>query len=88
MLDEVARWDDLVIGLRPMTYGTKGEPVRCLVSVGPTNAAKASSEGSRLRLRPNSLQGSTGNGNSLVNLASQGHCTGVFIGTQVSTILW
>jgi hypothetical protein len=23
-----------------------------------------------------------------VNLASQGHCTGVFIGTQVSTVLW
>jgi hypothetical protein len=53
MLDEVARWDDLVTGLRPMTYGTKGEPVRCLVSVGPTIAAKASSEGWRLRLRPN-----------------------------------
>jgi hypothetical protein len=53
MLDEVARWDDLVTGLRSMTYGTKGEPVRCLVSVGPTIAAKASSEGWRLRLRPN-----------------------------------
>jgi hypothetical protein len=53
MLDEVARWDDLVTGLRPMTYGAKGEPVRCLVSVGPTIAAKASSEGWCLRLRPN-----------------------------------
>jgi hypothetical protein len=40
MLDEVARWDDLVTGLRPMTYGTKGEPVRCLVSVGPTIAGE------------------------------------------------
>jgi hypothetical protein len=53
MLDEVARWDDLVTGLRPMTYGAKGEPARCLVSVGPTITAKASSEGWRLRLRPN-----------------------------------
>jgi hypothetical protein len=54
MLDEVARWDDLVIGLRPVTYGAKGEPARCLVSVGPTITTKASSEGWRLRLRPNS----------------------------------
>jgi hypothetical protein len=53
MLDDVARWDDLVTGLRPMTYGTKGEPARCLVSVGPTITAKASSEGWHLRLRPN-----------------------------------
>jgi hypothetical protein len=53
MLDEVTRWGDLVTGLRPMTYGTKGEPVHCLVSVGPTIAVKASSEGWRLRLRPN-----------------------------------
>jgi hypothetical protein len=53
MLDEVARWDDLVIGLRPMTCGMKGEPARCLVSAGPTITAKASSEGWRLRLRPN-----------------------------------
>jgi hypothetical protein len=53
MLDEVARWDDLVTGLRPVTYGAKGEPARCLVSVGPTIMAKASSEGWRLRLRPN-----------------------------------
>jgi hypothetical protein len=53
MLDEVAGWDDLVIGLRPVTYGAKGEPARCLVSVGPTITTKASSEGWRLRLRPN-----------------------------------
>jgi hypothetical protein len=53
MLDEVARWDDLVVGLRPVTYGAKGEPARCLVSVDPTITAKASSEGWRLRLRPN-----------------------------------
>jgi hypothetical protein len=56
MLDEVARWDDLVAGLRPMTYETKGEPVRCLVSIGPTIPAKASSEGWRVRLRPNTPQ--------------------------------
>jgi hypothetical protein len=30
MLDEVVRWDDLVTGLRPVTYGAKGEPARCL----------------------------------------------------------
>jgi hypothetical protein len=53
MLDEAARWDDLVIGLRPMSYGAKGVLARCLVSVGPTTTAKASSEGWRLRLRPN-----------------------------------
>jgi hypothetical protein len=34
------------------------------------------------------LQSSTRNGNSSVNLASQGHCTWVFIGTRVSTVLW
>ena len=53
MLDEAARWDDLVTGLCPMSYGAKGVPARCLVSVGPTTTAKASSEGWRLRLRPN-----------------------------------
>jgi hypothetical protein len=26
MLDEAARWDDLVAGLRPMSYGAKGVP--------------------------------------------------------------
>jgi hypothetical protein len=56
MLDEAAWWDDLVTGLRPMSYGAKGVPARCLVSVSPTTAAKASSEGWRLRLRPNSRQ--------------------------------
>jgi hypothetical protein len=39
-----------------VTYETKGEPARCLVSVGPAITAKASSEGWRLRLRPNSSQ--------------------------------
>jgi hypothetical protein len=53
MLDEAARWDYLVTGLRPMSYLAKGVPARCLVSVGPTTAAKTSSEGWRLRLRPN-----------------------------------
>ena len=53
MLDEAARWNDLVVGLRPMSYGAKGVLARCLVSVGPTITAKASSEGWRLRLRPN-----------------------------------
>jgi hypothetical protein len=36
-----------------VTYGTKGESARCLVSVGPAITAKASSEEWRLRLRPN-----------------------------------
>jgi hypothetical protein len=53
MLDEVARWDVLFTGLRLVTYGAKVEPARCLVSVGPTITAKASSEGWRLRLHPN-----------------------------------
>jgi hypothetical protein len=53
MLDEAARWDDLVAGLRLMSYRAKGVPARCLVSVGPTTSTKASSEGWRLRLRPN-----------------------------------
>jgi hypothetical protein len=60
MLDEVARWDDLVTGLRLVTYGTKGEPARCLVSVGPAITAKASSEGWHLRLRPNNKAGGLG----------------------------
>jgi hypothetical protein len=34
------------------------------------------------------LQSSTGNGDSSVNLAYQGHGTGVFIGTRVSPVLW
>jgi hypothetical protein len=53
MLDEAARWDDLVVGLRPMSNGAKGVLACCLVSVGPATTAKASSEGWRLRLRPN-----------------------------------
>jgi hypothetical protein len=53
MLDEAARWNDLVVGLRPMSYEAKGVLARCLVSVGPATTAKASSEGWRLRLRPN-----------------------------------
>jgi hypothetical protein len=56
MLDEAAQWDDLVTGLRPMSYGAKGVPARCLVSVGPTTTTTASSEGWRLRLRPNTRQ--------------------------------
>jgi hypothetical protein len=59
MLDEAARWDDLVTSLRPMSYGAKGVPARCLVSIGPTTTAKASSEGWRLRLRPNNSKGKT-----------------------------
>ena len=43
-----------------MTYGTKGEPARCLVSVGPAITAKASSEGWHLRLRPNNKAGGLG----------------------------
>jgi hypothetical protein len=56
VLDEAARWDDLVAGLRLMSYGAEGVPARCLVSVRPTTAAKASSEGWRLCLRPNRIQ--------------------------------
>jgi hypothetical protein len=53
MLDEAARWDDLVTGLRPTTRGTKGKSASRLVSVGAARLVKASSEGWRLRLRPN-----------------------------------
>jgi hypothetical protein len=52
VLDETARWDDLVAGLRLTSYGAKGVPTR-FVPVGPTTAAKPSSEGWRLCLRPN-----------------------------------
>jgi hypothetical protein len=55
MQDEVARWDDLVIGLRPAPCQAKGKSVRRLVSVDPARSVKASSEGWRLRLRPNNL---------------------------------
>jgi hypothetical protein len=37
-----------------MAYETKGKSARCLVSIGAARAAKASSEGWCLRLRPNS----------------------------------
>jgi hypothetical protein len=53
MLDEAAGTDDLVTGLRPTTRGTKGKSARRLASVGAARLAKASSEGWRLRLRPN-----------------------------------
>jgi hypothetical protein len=36
-----------------VTCGTKGESTRCLVSVGVARTAKTSSEGWRVRLRPN-----------------------------------
>jgi hypothetical protein len=62
-LGEAAWWDDLVAGLRLMSCGAKGVPAR-FISVGPTTAAKASSEGWRLCLRPNnaieSLAGAVG----------------------------
>jgi hypothetical protein len=53
MLDETARWDDLITGLRPATRGTKGKSASHIVFVGAARLAKASSEGWRLRLRPN-----------------------------------
>jgi hypothetical protein len=36
-----------------VAYEAKGKSARCLVSVGAARTAKASSEGWRLRLRPN-----------------------------------
>jgi hypothetical protein len=36
-----------------VTYGTKAKSACCLVSVDAARTAKASSEGWRLRLRPN-----------------------------------
>jgi hypothetical protein len=36
-----------------VAYETKGKFARCLVTVGATSTAKASSEGWRLGLRPN-----------------------------------
>jgi hypothetical protein len=62
MLDEAARWDDLVTGLCPMSYGAKGVPARCLVSVGPMTTAKASSKGWRLCLCPNMYLSGAGPG--------------------------
>jgi hypothetical protein len=57
MLDEAAGTDDLVTGLHPATRGTKGKSTSRLASVGAARLAKASSEGWRLRLRPNSSAG-------------------------------
>jgi hypothetical protein len=50
-------WDDLVIGLRPATRGAKGKSASRLVFVGAARLAKASSEGWRLRLSPNTYDG-------------------------------
>jgi hypothetical protein len=44
------------MGLRPATRGAKGKSASRLVFVGAAWLAKASSEGWRLRLRPNSHQ--------------------------------
>jgi hypothetical protein len=41
MLDEAARWDDLVTGLCPAVRGTKGKSASRLVSIGATRLAKA-----------------------------------------------
>jgi hypothetical protein len=42
------------VGLRPAAYETKGKSACCLVTTkGAASTAKASSEGWRLRLRPN-----------------------------------
>jgi hypothetical protein len=57
MLDEAAGWDDLVMGLRPATRGAKGKSASRLVFVGAAWLAKASSEGWRLRLHPNTSIG-------------------------------
>jgi hypothetical protein len=45
VLDEAARLDDSVAGLRLMSYVAKGVFARRIVSVGPTVTAKASSGG-------------------------------------------
>jgi hypothetical protein len=58
-LDEVARWDDAVAGLRLVPNKAKGDPAR-FVSVGPATTAKASSEGWRLCLRPNNAIDASG----------------------------
>jgi hypothetical protein len=52
-LDEAALRDDVVAGLRLVPNRAKGVLAR-FVSVRPATAAKASSEGWRLCLRPNS----------------------------------
>jgi hypothetical protein len=45
-------WGDVTVGLRLVLNEAKGDPAR-FVSVRPATAAKASSEGWRLCLRPN-----------------------------------
>jgi hypothetical protein len=80
MLDEAAWWDDLVVGLRPMSNGAKGVLTRCLVSVGPATTAKASSEGWRLRLRPNNILGLTN-----VHFEKDRICSACQAGKQVGT---
>jgi hypothetical protein len=51
-LNEAALWDGVAAGLRLVPNGAKGVPAR-FVSVRPATTAKASSEGWRLCLRPN-----------------------------------
>jgi hypothetical protein len=51
-LDEAARWEDLVAGLRLASYRAKGIRAR-FVFVGPAAPARTSSGGWRLCLRPN-----------------------------------
>src|SRR6187455_786129 len=53
-LDEAAPREGVVAGLRLVPNGAKGVPAR-FVSVRPVTAAKTSSEGWRLCLRPNRL---------------------------------
>ena len=53
-LNEAALRDGVAAGLRLVPNGAKGVPAR-FVSVRPATAAKASSEGWRLCLRPNSM---------------------------------
>jgi hypothetical protein len=53
-LDVAALRDDVAAGLRLVPNGAKGVPAR-FVSVRPATTAKASSEGWRLCLRPNSV---------------------------------
>jgi hypothetical protein len=57
MLDEATGCDDLVTGLHLATRETKGKSASRLAFVGAARLAKASSEGWRLRLRPNRESG-------------------------------
>jgi hypothetical protein len=52
------------MGLRPATRGTKGKSASRLVFIGAARLVKASSEGWRLRLRPNTVPLCTEYGNS------------------------